>query len=106
MSPSILIGGANHDPLNHISRIGYVGANDMNNAEHILTWIENSAPHYKRLLCLKPGNFIRESGRACAAHNLAVTAYNEMVKCGDTNRDYTAKDICEAAALLCDWRIK
>lgn len=72
----------------------------MTNAEHIVTWIENSTPHYKRLIGLKPEYFIREQGRAMAAFSIVYSAMRQM------DRDYTAKDICEAAALLCDWRIK
>lgn len=35
-----------------------------------------------------------------AAFSIVYSAMRQM------DRDYTAKDICEAAALLCDWRLE
>lgn len=47
-------------------------------ADHILDWAHNSQIHYRRLKGLAPGNFIRESGRALAAMNLALHVVEAM----------------------------
>lgn len=77
----------------------------MENSEHILSWCENSQPHWRKLCDLVPGNFISATGRAYAAVNLAVTVANAMVKAGDMRRkDLHEADILQAALLFLEWR--
>jgi len=77
----------------------------MANADHILTWCENSQPHWRKLTGLKPGNFIRESGLACAAFNLAVEVSHAMIAARDISRsEIAAADILDAAQLMLEWR--
>lgn len=82
---------------------------------HIIAWVESSRPHYDRLLDIerrrKPGcadGFMRTTGIAAAASNLAVQAYSEMFSCGDASRDdpYSAVEILRAAILIAEWELE
>lgn len=73
-------------------------------SSHILEWAHNSQPHYRRLKGLQPGNFLRESGRALAAMNLALHTVEDMVRCNEISRnEYSAADILGAAQLMLGW---
>ena len=80
----------------------------MTAEEHIIAWIESSQPHYRKLLHISvPGNFIRDTGRAYACMNLAVEAYNEMVKGGDARAsDHDASTIIGAALAISKWELE
>lgn len=77
----------------------------MNAAEHILTWAENSAPHYRNLQRVSvPGNFQSVHMQASAAFNLATLTARDMTKAGDLSRmELEAADILEAAKLFIAW---
>lgn len=78
----------------------------MTNAEHILSWTENSQPHWRRLkeVCT-PGNFIRPQGQAIAAANLATTVASHMIEAGDLSRmELEPDDILDAAKLFLSWK--
>lgn len=78
----------------------------MTNAEHILSWTENSQPHWHRLkeVCT-PGNFIRPQGQAIAAANLATTVASHMIEAGDLSRmELEPADILDAAKLFLSWK--
>lgn len=78
----------------------------MTNAEHILSWTENSQPHWHRLkeVCT-PGNFIRPQGQAIAAANLATTVASHMIEAGDLSRmELEPDDILDAAKLFLSWK--
>lgn len=83
----------------------------MTPEEQIVSWIESSQEHYKRLLEItrrrQPGcadGFIRSSGVAAAAHVLVCDAYQQMLR-GDiaTGDEYSAAEILRAAANLTEW---
>lgn len=80
----------------------------MTAEEHIVCWIESSQPHYRKLLEIsKPGNFMRDTGRAYACINLAVSAYQEMVRGGDAWADeHDASTILGAALALSKWELE
>lgn len=84
----------------------------MTAEDHIIAYIESSAPHYKRLLELterrKPGcthGFMRPQGVAAAASNLVADTYGEMIANGSALRDdpYSPAELLRAAAMLCEW---
>lgn len=84
----------------------------MTAQDHILAWIESSAPHYKTLLEIyrrrQPGcsdGFISPFGLSAAAMNLVHSAYQEMLRGGDARRDdeYSAADQLRAALLIVEW---
>lgn len=80
------------------------------NAEHVMAWIESSAPEHARMQDIfrrrQPGcpdGFIRASGAATAALNLVVSAYGQMCSGGDALKDYTATDLLDAARQVVEW---
>ena len=78
----------------------------MTNAEHMLSWAENSQAHWRKLkeVCT-PGNFIRVQGQAAAAHNLASEVASAMIIAGDLSRmELEPADILEAAKLFLAWK--
>lgn len=80
----------------------------MNAEQHIVAWIESSKPEYDRLLRLSaPGNFRTDFLRALEAFQLAVAAYQQMIKGGDAwASDHDAGSILRAALLLTEWRLE
>lgn len=78
----------------------------MTAEEHIVAWIESSAPEYRRLLKLSvPGNFRTDGLRACVAFDLALCAYYQMVASGDALVGaHDASTILGAALALANWR--
>lgn len=77
----------------------------MTGEEHIVTWIESSAPHYRELLKLVK---MREEAPISAAQNavnLVASAYREMLRTGDALRDdrYSLAELMKAAKMLCEW---
>lgn len=84
----------------------------MTGAEHILCWIENSQPHYKRLRhieMLRTYNDGRSThtGIASQAFTLAADAYREMTRGGDAyTSDQSPRSILEAAILLTEWELE
>ena len=80
----------------------------MNAEEHILAYIESDKTFYDRLLHIAvPGNFIRDSGRAAACSNLAISAYCQMIKCGDAwAGEHDASSILRAAVMISEWRLE
>lgn len=79
----------------------------MTTAEHILSWAENSQPHWLKLKQVAaPGEFLSERGRAYSALNLATETVCAMLRGGDLARsDYEAADILDAAKLMLSWEI-
>ncbi|MBA4164321.1 MAG: hypothetical protein C0510_06775 [Erythrobacter sp.] len=70
-------------------------------ATHILNWCENSAPHYRRLNRLIPGNYTTAREHAYEAFKLASDVAALMVRAGDLSRmKLDAADILRAAALI------
>lgn len=70
-------------------------------ATHILDWCENSAPHYRRLNRLIPGNYTTAREHAYEAFKLASDVAALMVRSGDLSRmKLDAADILRAAALM------
>ena len=80
----------------------------MTAEEHIVCWIESNQPHYRKLLNIaEPDNFIRYTGRAYACINLAVSAYQEMVRGGDAwAGEHDASTILGAALALSKWELE
>lgn len=79
----------------------------MTAEEHIIAWIESSAPHYSRLLTLAlPGKLPSSWQRARYAANLVSDAYYQMITSGDALRDgpYSPAELLRAAIELCDWK--
>lgn len=77
----------------------------MTAEEHIVTWIESSQPHYKRLLRLAvPGNFMGNRDRAQYAFSLASDAQRKMIYGGDAYKsEQDEMSLLRAAASLCEW---
>jgi hypothetical protein len=70
-------------------------------ATHILDWCENSAPHYRRLNRLIPGNYTTAREHAYEAFKLAGDVAQTMVRAGDLSRmSLEASDILAAAVLM------
>ena len=80
----------------------------MTAEEHIIAWIESSAPHYSRLLKLSdPNHFRTDTSRAFAAASLSIDAYQEMVRGGDAYaNEHDAGSILRAAIELLAWRLE
>ena len=79
---------------------------EISTAEHMLSWAENSQPHWRRLkeVCTR-GDFIRSQGQAIAAANLASTVASHMIEAGDLSRmDLEPADILDAAKLFLSWK--
>lgn len=75
----------------------------MTAQEHIVAWIESSAPHYAKLLQIADTSAHRMTYRAALASNLAREAYAQMATYGDAADDYTAQEILGAAIDLLNW---
>lgn len=85
----------------------------MTAEDHIIAWIESSAPHYDTLLRIARGEALTISyhrpapspaiARSRDALELVTRAYDEMARTGDALDDYTSADLCRAAAMLCEW---
>jgi len=77
----------------------------MANAEHILSWAENSGPHYQCLNGLskypRDASFSLEAARM--AFVLACETYRDMRRRGDIREPYLSADILEAAFLMLAW---
>lgn len=73
---------------------------------HILSWAENSQPHYRELYKIgTPGNFIYSSGRFHAAANLVARVVRDMLKGRDLGHTgYDEGDMALAVRLFLDWR--
>lgn len=82
----------------------------MTAEEHIVTWIESSQPHYRRLIELSAPENIFSGGagiRARIATNLASSAYHEMIRCGDAYAsEHDAGTILGAARMLAEWKLE
>jgi len=73
-------------------------------AVHVFNWARNSEPHHKRMLALKSGQYIRETGRAADASNLAWQTVTEAARSGDVERGLiSATDILRAAIMFLEW---
>lgn len=73
----------------------------MTNAEHILSWCENSQPHYRRLCKLMPGRYMTAREHAYEAFKLACDVSRAMIDAGDLSRmSLESVDILQAAALM------
>jgi hypothetical protein len=78
---------------------------DMTNAEHILSWAENSAPHWRRMKELRPGEFNVSRQLAYAAFQLASDTAQAMIRGGYLSRmDLEAGDLLDAARRMLEWR--
>ncbi len=77
----------------------------MTTAEHVLTWAENSAPHYRQLQrASTPGNYHSVHMQASALFNLAALTVRDMCKAGDLSRqEVETADILQAALLMGEW---
>jgi hypothetical protein len=73
----------------------------MTNAEHILSWCENSQPHWKRLRAMRPGHYTTVREHAYAAFVLASDTAKAMICAGDLSRmELQSADILGAAVLM------
>jgi len=73
-------------------------------AVHVFNWARNSEPHYKRMLALKSGQYIRETGRAADASNLAWQTVTEAARSGDIDPHLiSSTDILRAASMFLEW---
>jgi hypothetical protein len=83
----------------------------MTAVEHIVTWIESSAPHYNRLLVLEQTRKASDKRRnrllASEAFLIAADAYSEMVRGGDAYMgEHTPETILDAAKALLAWELE
>lgn len=80
----------------------------MSIAEHVISWAENSASHYRKMQRLSvPGFFMTEHARASAAYNFASQTIVDMCRAGDLQRsEVRAMDILVAAGLALAWRVE
>lgn len=72
----------------------------MTNAEHILSWCENSQPHWRRLQALVPGASMTPREHAYKAFLLAADTAKAMICAGDLSRMSLEPGDILAAALL------
>lgn len=75
-------------------------------AQHILSWVESSFPHYERLLRIsRPGNYMSDINRAHACTMLAANALQAMIKGGDAHKmNHDASSVLRAAVLFSEWK--
>lgn len=81
----------------------------MTAEQHIIAWIESSRPHYDRLIKLwvdRP--HMTHVLVVQLALNLVLSAYREMLSCGDASRDdmYSPVELARTAAALCEWELE
>lgn len=77
---------------------------EYDGAAHIFNWARNSGTHYKRMLGLKSGQYIRETGRAADASNLAWQTVTEATRAEDIDPAMiSATDILRAGIMFLEW---
>jgi hypothetical protein len=83
----------------------------MTAVEHIIAWIESSAPEYERLckleLSRKTAGPQMNSSIAWEAFSIASSAYRQMVRGGDAYMgEHSPMTILDAAKALLEWELE